>query len=255
MELSVNLDSVAVGWLVLARVSGFFLIAPVLGNRIVPAQIKIGLAVAVTIVLAQVVPMQGVAWNLPLLLWQTIGETGVGLALGLGARLVFEAAQAAGKLVGAQMEFGGATTYDPLSEHEYSKVDRTYSIMAILTFLAIGGHHLMLYGLADSFQKAPVGLAALSAVRMNSLVDLSAKMLPTAISLGLPMVAALLLVDLVLAVIGRTVPQLQVFILGQSLKLGVGLLVLSLALPAVIGAMAGLFQGVGQTSRLLLAGG
>jgi flagellar biosynthetic protein FliR len=222
----------------LVRVLALFATAPLLSHRAVPLRLKVGLALGIVIVLVpnlQAPPLADAltAPGLGLLLQNIL----VGLVIGFTVRLVFAALELAGELVGLQMGLSFAGFFNPASGQTQNAVANFLALLALLMFIAIDGHLMLVHALAESFRAFPLvadpaaGLSA--ALQFERIVRSGADMFSIALSIALPFLAVMLLVNLVLGVLARVAPQLNVFAVGFPLILLVGLTVLMLMLPYI----------------------
>ena len=223
--------------LVLFRVGGIVGAMPVLGGRTVPVRVKLALALVVSLVLLPTLPLG--AWPLqPHGIWQWLGlaahEALFGLLLGFAAQLPVLAMQMAGELIGLQMGFGIAAVLDPESGNQENLIASLLQNLALLLFLVFGGHHIVLEALADSFRTLPPGALILSPDLLGEGIHLSGHLLDLGLRLGAPVLAALLLSEVGLGLIARTVPQMNIFIVGFPLKIGLGFAMLALTLPSTL---------------------
>jgi type III secretion protein SpaR/YscT/HrcT len=229
-----------VGSLCGARMLPIMLVAPFLGGRLVPTVAKVGLAAAVALIIypqvATAVPHVGPVHVVLLFAKELL----VGLALGLAVALLFQAAEAAGRLVDLGRGASLAEALVPQSGTRSSPTGDLYLQLAVVLFLAGGGHRLFLAALAHSYTVVPVasfpsrdGFAALAAV----FIDLTAGLLTVALGLAAPVLIAAVLTDLTLGLISRVAPQLNAFVLGMPAKALAGTAVLLLALSVVAGEL------------------
>jgi flagellar biosynthetic protein FliR len=215
----------------LARILALIASAPVIGNPGVPARVKIGLGLLLTILVAPLVPSPpGIdpasASGLLILAQQVL----IGLAMGFAMHVVFHAAEMAGELIGLQMGLGFATLYDASVPGFIPIIGQYLGIVVSLAFLAVDGHLLLLSALVESFQVLP--LAPLSAPSgLRALVEWGGSIFSYSLALSLPLLAALLTTNLALGVLTRAAPQLNIFAVGFPLTILVGILVLALSLP------------------------
>ncbi|MEW6754754.1 MAG: flagellar biosynthetic protein FliR [Candidatus Latescibacterota bacterium] len=219
--------------LVLLRVSALLIVAPIFGHRLYLARAKVGLAFMVSLVLFPLVAQQHVpppAHLLPYAL-MALREVAMGLILGFAVLLLFIGVQFAGQMAGLQMGYGIVNVLDPQSAEEVSVVGQFLNLLAILLVLTLDGHHLILRGLMTSFQAVPLGGVVLKAPVMHKIVVLSSQIFVIAVKISAPVLIALLLISVALGVLSRTVPQMNVFIVGFPVQLAVGLLVLLASLP------------------------
>jgi flagellar biosynthetic protein FliR len=199
---------------------------PVFGNRSVPPPAKIGLGVFVSIMLFSMI--QGVAGDLPDETFSFIlivaKEIVVGLSLGFLTKFVVAGIQMAGEIVGVQMGFGVARVVDPGFQSQISIVAEFQVFLMLLFYLALDGHHFLLRGLFQSYQSIPISKTLMNGNVGNHVVNIAAGMFRSAVKIGAPVIATLLLTNMALGLIARTVPQMNVFIIGLPLRLIVGFL-------------------------------
>ena len=218
--------------LVLVRVAAMVMVAPVLGARPVPAQAKIGLSVLLAIVIA---PLQGSAVTPPAN-WlagftDVAGEVVVGLLLGFAATVVFSAVRMAAHLIGVQIGFGFANTLDPLSTDAASFLDSFYNLLAVVVFLNLGGHHALIAGLANSFELVPLRGYQPEPIVADRLVLLATGALSTATRLAMPVLGTMLLTDAAMALVIRTIPQMNIFAVGLPIKMMIGMFAMAAMMP------------------------
>jgi flagellar biosynthetic protein FliR len=217
--------------LVLARSAGLVLGAPILGHLLVPRRVRAGLAFLLTVALLPVVapaPPSASLWGLA---GAVALEAGFGTLIGLVAQLVFAGVALGGELAGVQMGFGMVSLFDPQSNTNLTIIAEWQQLLALLVFLALDAHHLLLRALVESFRAAPPGLLVPSAVAGKAVFSLAGDIFATGVRIAAPVMIALLLTNAALGVLARTIPQLNVFIVGFPLTVGVGLVMLGASLP------------------------
>jgi flagellar biosynthetic protein FliR len=218
--------------LVLARIGGLVVAAPVFGHLLVPHRIRAAFALALT---AALVPVVAPIAAVPATVWGLAGlvaiEFIVGATLGLVAQFVFAGVQLGGQIAGTQMGFGIVNLIDPQTHSQVSVIAQWQQLLALLVFLVLDVHHLLIRALVGSFQAAPPGAVALTAASVRGVVGLSADLFAVGVRIAVPVLIALLLTNGALGVLARTVPQLNVFVVGFPLNVGVGLCVLGASLP------------------------
>jgi len=236
----------------LARILALIASAPVIGNPSVPARVKIGLALLITILVAPLAPAApGIdpasASGLLILAQQVL----IGLAMGFAMNVVFHAAEMAGEFIGLQMGLGFATLYDASIPGLIPVIGQYLGIVVSLAFLGVDGHLLLISTLVESFQVLP--LAPLSApTGMRALLQWGGSIFSYALALALPLLAALLITNLGLGVLTRAAPQLNIFAVGFPLTILIGLLGLTLLLPYFAPALERMFVD-GLAAMLQLA--
>lgn len=245
-----GLEYFIVWLLVLARTAGVFVSAPVLGNIHVPVQVRIGLAASLAFVFTPLVAAERpeVAARLSAaspavveLAALMIKEAVIGVMIGFVGMLMFMAVQCAADMINLQMGLGFGSLVDPTMNQQTSVLGQFHYIAATLLFLATNAHHLMLRGLADSFNALPLGSLALTPEAAQTVMAAFERLFVAGIKIGGPIVGVILLTDVALGILARTMPQLNVLVVGFPAKILVGLLAMAAALPAVFAALQSLF--------------
>lgn len=212
--------------LVLVRASTMLMLMPIFGSGSVPQIAKIGFAFLLTVMILPGVsagaPPVPTDWGGYLLALG--GELATGAIIGFAASLIFEGASLAGELIGVQMGFGMAQIFNPAAERQIALLGQLYFLVASFVFFSLNGHHWFVAAFWRSFNHVPVGEFMASALIVGRLIEMAAQMFLIAFALALPIWGVLALVDLVLAIISQSMPQLQVLFLGMPIKIGVGLL-------------------------------
>jgi flagellar biosynthetic protein FliR len=221
--------------LVLARLSTAIVASPLIGAHSVPAQTKIGLAVLLSLI---VVPLASPHLaDAPTTLYAFCAAVGseamIGLVMGIGVSLVFAALEMGASLVSLQMGFGLGGVFDPFTGAQSGALEQFYKVFVTLIFFSINGHYLVIRGLLQTFEVVPPGTADISLVAGARIVPFFAALFAAAVQIALPVMGALLLTDIALALVGRTVPQLNILVVGFPVKIGVGLLVLAASMPVM----------------------
>ncbi len=228
------LDQFHIFLLVLLRVSALLMAAPIFGHRNMLGRAKIGLAVMVSLIVFPLVADQGI--EIPQgffpYVFMMVREVLMGLILGFAVLLLFVGIQFAGQLAGLQMGFGIVNVIDPQSTDQVSIIGQFLNILAILLVLSSNGHHIILTGMMNSFDAVPLGGAVeLNAGVIHKLIALSAQVFVIAVKISAPVLLALFLVSTAMGILARTVPQMNVFIVGFPLQIGVGLIAIAISLP------------------------
>jgi flagellar biosynthesis protein FliR len=242
--------------LVVFRVGTILMIVPIFGGRSVPAPAKIALSLLLALVMLPLAAARVTALpdTMPEYLVMVARELLIGAVVGFGVLVLFTALQAAGHIVGLQMGFSLANVVNPLSGDHASLLDQFYALLAALIFFSINGHHALILAMQQTFDIAPVGRAELALPAAPVLLSLGRDIFSIALRIALPATAALLLADVALAVIARSVPQLNVFVVGLPAKVAVGFLLLAITLPVTAVIMSRVFGTLDQATALLLRG-
>jgi flagellar biosynthetic protein FliR len=239
--------------LVLLRLTTLLALAPFYGLPNVPVRLRIGLALLIALIVTPLVAVPDLAtYSLAGFLLLAMKEAVIGALLAFSLLLVFAAAQFSGHIAGYQMGLAMANTVDPQGQISISVVGEIYYVIAMLLFLAFDGHHFIMRAVVYSFDLIPVDALVLDGGGMRLLIRLSADIFLLAIQLAAPVIAALLTTSVALGLIARTVPQMNVFIVGFPVKVGLGLLVTVLSLPYFATAFRLAWQGAERDALRLL---
>lgn len=235
------------------RPGAAFLAAPIFGAPQVPVFLRFILALAVGVPASQVataaLPPEGMASVAGFAL--IAGEIIIGLALGFALQTGFAATGIAGEAIGNAMGLGFAATVDPMSGSGTPAVGQVLTILATLLFLSIDGHLAFITVIIESYRALPVGGGLLSAEAAMAVVRLGGAMFAAAVVLALPVVTGVILVQLVMALLARSAPALNLFAVGLPAALLGGLLLFAFATPMLGGAITrGLGATLEETARI-----
>lgn len=240
---------------VTSRVAGFIGAIPVIASAQTPGRVKTAMTVAISLalfpVMADAVPKEVSFAPLPFLLL-LISELLLGLLLGLVARLIFTAVEFGATVIGYQMGFAAANVFDPQSERQVALISQFQNVFAILIFLAINGHHLFLRTAVLSYELLPPGQLDLSGQAVPFLMELASHMFAIGVQFSAPVLAVLLLSGLILGVLARVFPQLNVFLLSFPINIGSAFIVIALTLSMVSVLISREFDILGERFILLL---
>jgi flagellar biosynthetic protein FliR len=175
-------------------------------------------------------------------LWILLQQILIGIGMGFAAKIVFTAFDMAGEFIGAQMGLGFATFYDPLSSAQTPVVTEFIGLIALLLFLSMNGHLLYLATLTQSFSAIPVSATPLGAGSWLNLAELGSKIFSAGLLIALPIIVALTITNVALAVLTRAAPQLNLFALGFPLTLMGGFFALAISLEHLASPMQGVFE-------------
>lgn len=213
------------------RILALISAAPLFGASGVPPTVKIGISMVLTIIVAPLLPAMpsippASAAGMLILMQQIL----VGLAMGFAIRIVFTAMEMAGHIAGLQMGLGFATFFDPQNSTQVPLMGQFIGVMAMLLFLSLNGHLMMITTLVESFNSLPVG-SSMASQSLLALVITGKNIFSWGVQMALPVVAAIMLVNIALGVLTRAAPQLNIFAVGFPLTLGTGFLILTISVP------------------------
>ncbi|MBN2289578.1 MAG: flagellar type III secretion system protein FliR [Candidatus Glassbacteria bacterium] len=215
------------------RIAGIVMMMPFFGSDNVPRLVKIGLSLVITIVLVPTIDIGRLVLpdNLVEYVVMVAKELLVGMMLGWISMLIFNGIQFAGGLLGFQMGLRIGNIIDPMSEEQVSVIGSMQNLLAVLIYLSMNWDHFLFKAIGASFYVIPVAGVVLEGQMATELARMSAEVFVIALKMGAPVLAALFLADVALGFIARTAPQINIFIIGFPVKVGVGILLLGISLP------------------------
>jgi len=242
---------------VLIRYSVLFAILPFVGDKSVPGPTKILLALATTIALFPALVSNGGVKPGDAMVWgasasgiiSTITlEILFALALGFVARIIFDAILMGGNLVGNFMGFSIASTYDAHQESQTQVVAQVQMTLAMLIFLVLDGHHLMLRAALDSYRVVGVGSLniGLGTAFVTKLIELSGNVIRFGLEIAAPVAISLFAVNVAFGVLAKAMPQLNILVLSFAASGLIGLGVLFLSLPEFQGLVGNYLSQIGD---------
>ena len=227
----------------LARVLAFIASAPLWSTAGIPRRTRLVLGIAITVAIAPSLPtMPNVQPGSLGGLWVMLQQMLIGIGMGFSARIVFTAFDMAGEFIGAQMGLGFATFYDPLSSSQTPVIAEFIGLIALLLFLSMNGHLLYFATLSQSFSAIPVSGIPLSASSWLNVVEVGSKIFSAGLLLALPVVVALMITNVALAVLTRAAPQLNIFALGFPLTIVGGLIGIAISMNYLATPLQAIFE-------------
>jgi flagellar biosynthesis protein FliR len=249
-----NLEQQLLIWLIaMIRPGSAFLVAPIFGARSTPVQVRLIVALAIGIPSAAasglampaegMISVQGIA--------MIVGEVLLGLALGFAVQIGFAAAMLAGELISNTMGLGFASMINPASGQNSSAIGQLLTMLATFLFLSMDGHLTLISIIVDSFIAMPPGQAVLSANAAKGIVAFGGLIFAAGLSIALPVGFAMILVQIIMAMIARSTPSLNLFAVGLPATLIAGMLMLASAIPVMSDSLiSALSSGMEQSAIL-----
>lgn len=239
------------------RVAALFSAAPVFSLRQFPIRVRVGLAVMVTVLIQPLIPSAPVVDTFgPESFLIAFHQIAVGLAMGFLLQMVFQALIFGGQAIAFSMGLGFAFMMDPQNGVQVPVVAQFYLLLATLAFVIGNGHLVLLGVMADSFQVMPVGMEGIDRAGLFNIVAWASELFAAGVLVALPVIITLLLINIGMGVVGRAAPQLNIFSVGFPVTLMVGLLLMWMTLPQVLGSFGELVTTMlGQTINLISGGG
>jgi flagellar biosynthetic protein FliR len=247
------------GWLVaflwpFMRLSAFVMASPLWGHSSAPRQVKIGLTALICVAITPTLPPMPEA---PIMSWAGLGimveQVMIGAAMGVVMHVIFATVQAAGDFIALQMGLGFATFFSPDTGTNTMILARVFYMITLLMFLAMNGHLLALEILVNSFTTLPIG-AGVNLEAFELLARFGNTIFVLGLKLALPVVSALLIINLSLGILNRSAPQLTVFSIGFPMSLTAGVCLLMVLMTDLDRYLEQLFAiGLGFMRNLLTA--
>ncbi|SHH99770.1 flagellar biosynthetic protein FliR [Clostridium grantii] len=231
-------------FLILVRITSMFITTPLLNIKGLPNTFKIGfciiIAYLVFINVAEIDKTLSVGMDLFVVL--LIKEVAVGLTMGFAVNIVFMSTQMAGQFIDIQGGFSASTIFDPTSGDKLSIYGQIYFWLTVILYFILNGHYYLIIGVVNSFKIIDIGNYSISALSGVAILQLIVKCFTIAVQIAAPMILVFVISDLVLGIMSRTVPQLNVLMLGLPLKVLVGLFTFFSILPIVINLIGGVVE-------------
>ncbi len=227
-----------------ARIAAFVAVVPVFGARVIPARIRLLVAISLTMIIVPVLPPPPTGidpFGLDGIL-TTAAQVMTGLAMGFAVKLIFSAIETGGHIMAQTMGLGFAQMNDPANGVTVPVVSQFYIIIATLLFLALNGHLVVIDVLAESFQMLPISMQGVSNDGLWVLILWSSWIFTGAVIISLPVVVALLLVNIAFGIMMRAAPQLNVFAVGFPLTLTFGFIFMLVSLPIFLPQFSSLIE-------------
>jgi flagellar biosynthetic protein FliR len=234
---------ISMGWpeavtfiLVIGRAGGLMVSAPFWGSRVVPVVVRVWIAILLSVStypMVRTVPLSSgitIAW----LFFALGGEILLGMVLGWLAQLLFSGMRLAGQEIEIKTGLGLIQLVDPNEGGHSGLFSTLFELIAGVLFFAMNGHHLLVQALWSSYKVFPLAGAKFAPRLLEGLVTSAGEIFAIALRVSAPVVIGLLLSDIILGLIGRAIPQMNVFIAAQPLQFGLAMLLLLLAMPAFV---------------------
>ncbi len=229
--------------LVFVRMSSLFVITPVFGRREMPSYLKIGLAFFCSYIIVPLLGDVQVEYT-NLLSFAVIAakEFLVGIIIGYVSFLVFSALYIAGQIIDMEIGFGMVNVLDPTMNTQVPITGNFIYILTTVLFLSMDGHHILLSALFKSYSVLPINGFAFTEAMVNNMTTIFTDVFLIGFKISIPILAAALLSEVALGILSKTVPQMNVFVVGIPLKIGIGLLTLYVMIPIFVQIMTVTFD-------------
>ncbi|MDP2099225.1 MAG: flagellar biosynthetic protein FliR [Methylococcales bacterium] len=239
----------------LMRISAMFISMPLFSIKSVPARVRLIFSVVITLVVMPLLPpLPAVDMFSYSGLMVAMTQIMIGLTTGFILQLVFAAVVFAGQGVALSMGLGFSMMVDPQSGQQMPVIAQFYTITTTLIFISLDGHLVLIQMLLDSFKTLPIGFDGIDKAAIWSILAWSSRMFAGGLLLAMPIIASLLLVNIIFGVAARSAPQLQIFAVGFPVTLMLGMVLVWRTLPDVLDQFSGQltdgYDFIGQLLRL-----
>ncbi len=228
--------------LIFVRVSGIFVFSPLFSSQNVPNSLKLGFSFFLSILLTTTLNidyLSSLETNYVILI---IKELMIGLIIGYVSYAFFSAFYVLGQIVDMEIGFGMVNVIDPQNKIQVPVMGNFYYIFAFLIFLIVNGHHIVIKALIDSYELVPIGRFYFNESITYKMIEILGKTFSIGFRISSPIVVIMLLIDILLGVLSRTIPQMNVFVVGMPLKIIVGLLIIAVSIPVFYGLSGKVFD-------------
>lgn len=219
--------------LIMIRCSGFLIITPILGSRVVPNRLKAGLSFFLAFLVFPLLNIRGILppQDLITLGIEVFNQLVIGFTMGFGVYLFFHIFQLAGQFIDMRMGFALANVANPNYEGQAPLVGQFKDMLAILLFLAWNGHHYLIRLLYESFYVLPLR-QSVSGDFLPVIFRMAGDVFILSFKLALPVLATLFVVDIIFGILARTIPQMHILVIGFPIKILLGIILLMLIIPS-----------------------
>ncbi|VAX13754.1 Flagellar biosynthesis protein FliR [hydrothermal vent metagenome] len=239
----------------LFRIGGMVMAAPVFGARSVPTRAKLIITLALTLIIAPLLPpVPAIDVFSPLSLLIIVQQVLIGVVMGFSVQLAFSAVITGGQVIAMQMGLGFSLMVDPQNGTQAPVLSQFYVLFAILIFLSLNGHLVLIHVLLDSFTLIPIGPDGLQLGEFRKLADWGGHIFAGGLSIALPAIASLLVVNIAFGIMTRAAPQMNIFAIGFPITMILGFALIWITLPGIMSSISSLFNDTYDLLRQLLGG-
>ena len=246
--MPVDIQTIERFFLILIRISVLIFMLPFFNSRIFPPLVKIGLAFFLSITLFPVVTT--IKTGFPETILELVAlvavEFTIGLILGLMVQLMFEGIRFMGHVVGFETGFAIANVFDPQSGGQISLFANFSYFTAMVLFLLINGHHVLIHAIKESFDILPMETLIINTQILGQMLSVSEQMFLIAIKIGSPAIAALLFTKVGFGLITKLIPQINIMIVGFPIQIAVGLFFFGVCLQVLMNFMGTYVKELGH---------
>lgn len=241
--MDIGLNRLDVLMLLFIRVSGLLFVSTIFGRQNVPGQLKIGLSLFLSYLLMVAYPPQPVEYaNMWGYAFIAASELIFGMIMGFATTVFFSATFVAGQIIDMQSGFSMVNVLDPNSNIQVPITGNMLNIILTMCFISMNGHRTLIWMMAGTLQRVPVGMVQLDAQMAATVIEMFVYAFVLGISIAMPSIAAGVCTEVALGVMIRTVPQMNMYVVGIPIKIIIGFIMLALIIPIFVGLAGGIFD-------------
>ena len=251
--MTISVAQAQLFFLAFTRIMAIIIHVPVFGGQNIPTQVRIGLGLALAMVLIPWQPLPPDAIIIGTFAYSIAiaKEILIGTLIGFSADLVFGAIQMAGSAMGMGSGFESSRIFNPALGEAGSAYDQIFIMTATMVFLTIDGHHLVLIAIQNTFNAIPLN-GSLPFNGMETIMKMTSMFIATGLHMALPVMAALVLTDITLGLLARVAPQVQVYFLGLPVKVAVAMIALGMVFAVISPYLTFLFKSMAENMLLFV---
>lgn len=242
--IDIILNKYQIFLLILVRATGIFVITPIFSRKNIPMIFKIGFALFMSIIIFNIIDDNTLVINGFDTILLTIKEFSVGLIIGFISYVFFTTMYIAGQIIDMQVGFGMVNVLDPQHNIQLPITGNFYHILTVLIFLTTNSHHLLIRALVDSYTIIPIGHFTFSSELTNQMIEIFTQVFIIGFKIASPILATIFIANALLGIMAKTMPQMNVFVIGMPLKVASGLVVIFLTLPLFSTILQYLFENM-----------
>lgn len=217
------------------RISAFFMAVPIIGTKIVPARVRLALSFSLSLLITPLLPVVPVIEIVSVQgFLMVINQVTIGLAMGFVMQVVMQVFTLAGQFIAMKLGLGFASMNDPSSGVSVTVISQFYLITSTLLFLSVNGHLVLIDYIVDSFSYIPLSAGGLPSSSLWFIANLGSWMFASGLVISLPLLTALLIVNLAFGVMSRAAPQMNVFAVGFPITLVLGMILMWVGLESFL---------------------
>jgi len=237
--------------IVFVRCSGIFLVSPFFSSQNIPNRFKVGLTFFLSIILTSTLQISVSDLEIPMIVL-IFKELLVGSIIGFISYIFFSSFYVMGQIVDMNIGFGMINVVDPQNRIQVPLMGNFYYILAFLLLLTIDGHHTIINSIVDSYEFIPIGAFKITENIAYFIINLISKMFILGFRLSMPVFFTIFLLDILLGILVRTIPQMNIFVVGLPLKIFIGIIAILISIPVFNGIVSNSFKELIEDINILL---